>query len=553
LANNLSSNTWRLLLCAVGALLFIPFLGEAHLFDWDEINFAEAAREMLVTGNYSYVQINFKPFWEKPPLFIWMQVLSMSAFGVNEFAARLPNAICEILTTLLLFNIGNQLVSKNFGLLWVLVYLGSFLPQFYFRTGIIDPWFNLFIFFGVWQLVKASKTRELGRKHLLLSSVAIGLAVLTKGPVAFLILTASAGVYFILKFKSHQWKPSDFILYTLIVLLVGFSFFFIEIVNGRGYIVQDFIDYHIRLITESEAGHGQPFYYHFLVLLIGCFPMSWFFVASYFKRNEIKWNHELLWMHIMFWIVLIGFSLVRTKIIHYSSLTYFPMSFVVAHYIHQLIKGHRQLPKVIPNVLLIISVILGSAFVLLGLLDQIKEPLLSLLKANPFGFACFSQEIPDGTFDPFIGLLFITGTLTGIYFILSKKLVAGVLLFFTTTLITTTLLTLFIAPKMELYMQGAIIQFYQDHAKTHHFRPLAMRSYAHLYYGESVELNHQSDDDLTWMARSSDLDRPVYFVTRVGQEAQVYKYFPEMNQVARPGGYVVFERGDKNYPFLKKD
>ncbi|MFT4595149.1 MAG: hypothetical protein ACI85G_001072, partial [Psychroserpens sp.] len=30
-------------------------------------------------------------------------------------------------------------------------------------------------------------------------------------------------------------------------------------------------------------------------------------------------------------------------------------------------------------------------------------------------------------------------------------------------------------------------------------------------------------------------------------------YFPEMNQVARPGGYVVFERGDKNYPFLKKD
>ena len=109
MAISLSSNAWRLLLCTVGALLFIPFLGESHLFDWDEINFAEAAREMLVSGNYSYVQINFKPFWEKPPLFIWMQALSMSAFGVNEFAARLPNAICGIFTILTLFNIGNKL------------------------------------------------------------------------------------------------------------------------------------------------------------------------------------------------------------------------------------------------------------------------------------------------------------------------------------------------------------------------------------------------------------------------------------------------------------
>ena len=59
------------------ALLFIPFIGQVHLFDWDEINFAESAREMLVTGNFSTVSINFIPFGEKPPLFIWMQVLSM--------------------------------------------------------------------------------------------------------------------------------------------------------------------------------------------------------------------------------------------------------------------------------------------------------------------------------------------------------------------------------------------------------------------------------------------------------------------------------------------
>jgi len=45
----------------VASLLFIPFLGSVHLFDWDEINFAESAREMIVTGDYNTVRIDFEP------------------------------------------------------------------------------------------------------------------------------------------------------------------------------------------------------------------------------------------------------------------------------------------------------------------------------------------------------------------------------------------------------------------------------------------------------------------------------------------------------------
>jgi 4-amino-4-deoxy-L-arabinose transferase-like glycosyltransferase len=91
-----------------GLLLFIPNLSSTTLFDWDEINFAEAAREMIVTGDYSRVTINFLPFWEKPPLFLWMQALSMNIFGINEFAARLPNAIFGIITLVTLFIIGKR-------------------------------------------------------------------------------------------------------------------------------------------------------------------------------------------------------------------------------------------------------------------------------------------------------------------------------------------------------------------------------------------------------------------------------------------------------------
>ena len=62
-----------LLFALIGALFFIPFLGGVHLFDWDEINFAEISREMILSGDYLRVAINFEPFYQKPPLFFWFQ------------------------------------------------------------------------------------------------------------------------------------------------------------------------------------------------------------------------------------------------------------------------------------------------------------------------------------------------------------------------------------------------------------------------------------------------------------------------------------------------
>lgn len=85
-----------LLLALLVGVTVLPFLGNAYLFDWDEVNFAECAREMLVSGDYYHPQVDFEPFWEKPPLFFWVQAAAMHLFGVNEFAARFPNAIVGI-------------------------------------------------------------------------------------------------------------------------------------------------------------------------------------------------------------------------------------------------------------------------------------------------------------------------------------------------------------------------------------------------------------------------------------------------------------------------
>jgi len=139
----------------LGICFYFPFLGGVPLFDWDEINFAESAREMILTENYSHVQIDFKPFWEKPPLFFWMQTAAMHLFGINEFAARFPNAWVGVLTLLTLFLIGKKLKDNTFGFIWALMYLGAFTPHLYFKSGIIDPTFNLCIFLGIYFFFRA--------------------------------------------------------------------------------------------------------------------------------------------------------------------------------------------------------------------------------------------------------------------------------------------------------------------------------------------------------------------------------------------------------------
>lgn len=531
-------------------LLFVPFLGLSHLFDWDEVNFAEAAREMLLTGDYSYVQINFKPFWEKPPLFIWMQALSMSVFGVNEFAARLPNAICGAATLTLLFNIGSNLKSRKFGLLWVLVYLGSILPQFYFRSGIIDPWFNLFIFLGIYELIKATSNQTLNRKHLVISAILIGLAVLTKGPTAIGIVGVCSAVYFGLSFRKHQWSITDFLIYLTTAIFVGFSWYLIELMRGHGYVIQEAIDYHIRLFSESEAGHAQPFYYHPTVLLIGCFPMSLFFIFGWFNRSksEDRTQHFAKWMSILFWVVLIVFSIVKTKIIHYSSLAYFPMSFLAALTIQNLIEEKWKFKPVHQISLLFFIAVLGSAFVLVGLLDSVKEPLLQLLQNDQLASGNFSQTIPDGFIDPWIGLLFMAFAMGSVVLLLMGRTQQGIIGLFSTTLITVTLLTIFIAPKIDRYTQKSLLDFYQEQESNAYYQPLAFHSYAHLFYGKRLPIQAAPEDEVKWLL-FEEIDKPVYFVSRPQDLETNLRYFPHLKETHRKGGYVILERTDENYPF----
>jgi 4-amino-4-deoxy-L-arabinose transferase-like glycosyltransferase len=330
------------LLCVIilGCCFYIPFLGSVHLFDWDEINFAESAREMILTGNYSRVQIDFKPFWEKPPLFFWMQATAMHLFGINEFASRFPNALIGVITLATLFLIGKKLKDEKFGFIWALMYLGAFTPHLYFKSGIIDPTFNLFIFLGIYFIFKAKIESENPLLYVMFAGIFIGLAILTKGPVGLLIWILTVFFYFVFtRFKLFlRWK--EILIFGISSGLVASIWFANDLINYGFWFINEFITYQIRLFSTPDAGHGQPFYYHFVVVLIGCFPISIFAIRAFtynhstIDSNSRELNIFVLWMKISFWVVMILFSIVKTKIVHYSSMAYFPVSFLATKFLY---------------------------------------------------------------------------------------------------------------------------------------------------------------------------------------------------------------------------
>jgi hypothetical protein len=513
-----------------------------HLFDWDEINFAESAREMIVTGNYNTVSINFIPFWEKPPLFIWMQVLSMKVFGINEFAARFPNALCGIATLLILFEIGKDLKGIKFGLVWAAAYGASLLPFLYFKSGIIDPWFNLFIFSALYFVFLYLKQRALGIpniKPLLISALILGLAVLTKGPAAILLYGVTLILYLTIERKWHLLKISHITLFTLVLVLCGGSYHIYQVLIGNGQLVYDFFKYQLRLMKTEDAGHGGSIFYHPIVLFIGVFPASLLAIRG-FMRTEDEHNDFRRLMLVLFFVVLTIFSLIQTKIVHYSSLCYFPISYLAALQAYRICFDGERLTKSTKILLLVIGLFYAIVPGLLQLIaTTIPIDTLKTFIKDDFALACIDRSIAWN------GGEFLIGILLGVMLIISilrwtaiKQMIA----IFASTMVFVLLLMIFVVPKIEKYSQAPAIAFMERFKdKPVWISPLGYYSYAHLFYtNKSKRACIDCDEEEFLLLKDS--DRPVYFVAKSTQEKELLIQHPQLEVKERKGGFVLLEK-----------
>src|SRR5215471_14769063 len=129
--------TVSVLLILSGIVMFyglgrLPFVGP------DEPRYAEVAREMFASGDLISPRLSGCLWFEKPVLLYWMAVASYKALGVNEFAARLPSAICATLTALFLYYAVGRKVNNKAGFLSAVVLLTSPLFIGFGRAAVPD-------------------------------------------------------------------------------------------------------------------------------------------------------------------------------------------------------------------------------------------------------------------------------------------------------------------------------------------------------------------------------------------------------------------------------
>ncbi len=546
------------------AILFIPFLGNVHLFDWDEINFAESAREMIASGNYFSVQINFTRFTEKPPLFFWMQVVSMKVFGVNEFSARFPNAICGIVTLVVLFRIGKQIFNEQFARIWVMVYLGTFVTFLYFKSGIIDPWFNLFIFLAIYHFYSLTTTLKVNRlKHLVLTGIFLGLAVLTKGPVAILIALLTYLVVVVLNRFRFFINGKEFVTIFATTLIVCFAWFGVDLIqNGPSFLIE-FLQRQIAIFSTNDADHGEPFFYHWWVLLLGCFPASIFFMKGVFvqmERNEQKMFKQ--WMVVLFWVTLLLFSIVKTKIVHYSSLCWFPLTAIASMYLYEIFTDKVRRMHIVFKLLIgVMGFLLSLILIAIPYALMNKAAWVHLLE-DPFARANLQADVQWYWWDGFGGCVLLLGVL---FYLFSKQNKLKTILLFLSVTLCCLYTSVMIVPKIEGISQRANIEFFEKRqGEDCYVETVGYRSYAQYFYSkkqaytsaqkikiDTVLMGGSSQPDtLTTKQKElnfsqwvlyGNIDKPAYFSIKI-QNKQILDTLPDLNKLYEKNGFAFYKR-----------
>lgn len=180
---------WRpfvLVLLLSGALLY-PCLS-FELFEPDEGRYAQIPREMLDRGDWLVPTLQGEPYLDKPPLFYWLVMLSYGLFGYHDWAARLVPALAMHGCVAATYLLGRRLVGDRAAFWGSLLLTVSPAALGMGRLLLLDGVLTLCVTVAIFAALLAQRGPRLHGGWWLLAALACGLGVLTKGPVALVLV-----------------------------------------------------------------------------------------------------------------------------------------------------------------------------------------------------------------------------------------------------------------------------------------------------------------------------------------------------------------------------
>jgi 4-amino-4-deoxy-L-arabinose transferase-like glycosyltransferase len=309
---------WALLWAVVCWTVFWWGLSYPSFWDPDEAHYAQTTREMLAAGDWLVPLYDGKPFFDKPILFHLFQLVAFTTLGPTEFAARTVSAgsAMALLAVLIWFGrtFGGREVARTSALM-LAVLPATFALSAY---AILDMTFTLFLFGAAASLVTAALT---GRSRLqYVGYVLLGLAVLTKGPLALVL----AGTSFLLALwlaptmrpalLGLRWGRGLVIAVALsapwfVAMWVRFGSAFVD-----GYALRE----NLWLYTRPLYGNQPSYLFYLRVTVVGLLPWTPLLIGRIYdaaRGRPLEPIDRLLWA----WtLAIVGFfSFSRFKLDHY--------------------------------------------------------------------------------------------------------------------------------------------------------------------------------------------------------------------------------------------
>lgn len=311
------------------ALIYFPYflhLGNLPVRAWDEARLVTNAWEMHENGNFLVPHFHGAPdMWNtKPPLMIWLQVLSVNVIGDEELAYRLPSAIAGFMLCILIVIFAvKYLKSYWYGLFAVLALVTStgHIGEHVARTGDYD---SLLTFFMVGGLLLFFVWIETGKiKYLHLFFLSIILSVLTKSVQGLLFLPAMM-IYLIMsacfkKFITNKWVWID----TIVVVLVIAGYYLIRESVNPGYIVAVKNNELGGRMLETIEGHTGPFTFYIDLLIKSQF--KYYFILAItgiftgFIARDLLVRRFIRYVSVTALFYLLIISIAKTKLVWYSA------------------------------------------------------------------------------------------------------------------------------------------------------------------------------------------------------------------------------------------
>lgn len=269
------------------SVTFFLGLGRQAITDSDEGFYAEAAREMVESGDWLTPHFNYEDRWQKPALYYWLTAAAFLVTGATESAARWWSAASGVGLVLLTWAAARRMTRRD-NAAWI---AGAIVATCYgcfamARMALPDLPLAFLITLTIWSALEGQWA---------LAGAAAALGFLMKGPLALVIPA--------IVLLPIWWREGRLGVLTVRNLLVAAALFVViglpwyaamTYTHGTAYLESFFLADNLERFATDRFNEPRAFWFYIPILIGGLVPWSLFmFVMAPSVWDVVKRRRRL--------------------------------------------------------------------------------------------------------------------------------------------------------------------------------------------------------------------------------------------------------------------